>query len=317
MINIPLLSGDEMLETLQNKNGGRYPLHCQWEITCRCNLKCVMCYTDCFNTQEHIARELSTAEIFRIMDEMKEAGLIELVLTGGEPMSRPDFKEIYCRAIKSGFLTTVFTNGTFISEQWIQIWKQFPPQRIEISLHGKGEKTFDRITGMSGSYKRVKEAIDLVLEAKLPLTLKATALDLNYEEILDLKKTVHSLPNVDFHLGTRIRPLANGDESSLQFQVDDEKLAQLFNQDLELENEFKQKKIKDDQKRNSCHAGKMKFHIDAYGKLQLCSSNRREGYDLRKGNFAEGFYKHLPHFPCPGKRVETVQIKRGTNHVAV
>src|SRR5690348_14825719 len=90
----------------------RYPLFCQWEITCRCNLRCVMCYTDCFNTPEKIRTELSTAEIFRIMDELREAGGTEICFTGGEPLARPDFFEIYERAILSGFLVTVFSNGT-------------------------------------------------------------------------------------------------------------------------------------------------------------------------------------------------------------
>lgn len=59
----------------------RFPYSCQWEITCRCNLHCVMCYTDCFNRPDAIRQELSTAEILRIMDELAEAGTLELCLT--------------------------------------------------------------------------------------------------------------------------------------------------------------------------------------------------------------------------------------------
>jgi MoaA/NifB/PqqE/SkfB family radical SAM enzyme len=50
--------------------GDRVPLACQWEITCRCNLRCVMCYTDCFNRPDLIRTELATREILRIMDEL-------------------------------------------------------------------------------------------------------------------------------------------------------------------------------------------------------------------------------------------------------
>src|SRR5436190_1139417 len=93
-----------------------YPFLCQWEITCRCNLRCVMCYTDCYNSPANIKDELSTAEILRIMDEVALAGCLELVLTGGEPLARPDFFEIYGHAKTKGFLVTLFTNGTLITE---------------------------------------------------------------------------------------------------------------------------------------------------------------------------------------------------------
>ena len=82
----------------------RYPLACQWEITCRCNLRCVMCYTDCFNTLDKLQQELSFPEILRIMDEIHEAGCLELCLTGGEPLVRKDFGDIYAYAKQKGFL---------------------------------------------------------------------------------------------------------------------------------------------------------------------------------------------------------------------
>lgn len=72
----------------------RFPLACQWEVTCRCNLHCVMCYTDCFNEPERIRQELSTAELLRIMEELAQAGCLELCLTGGEPLAQPDFPNL-------------------------------------------------------------------------------------------------------------------------------------------------------------------------------------------------------------------------------
>ncbi len=80
----------------------RAPLFGQWELTCRCNLKCVMCYTDCFNTPENIRQELALPEMLRIMAELQEAGVFGLVLTGGEPLARPDFAEIYTDAVQRG-----------------------------------------------------------------------------------------------------------------------------------------------------------------------------------------------------------------------
>src|SRR5437899_3341517 len=95
-------------------NGRNIPLSGQWELTCRCNLRCVMCYTDCFNTPDMLRQELSFREIIRIMDEIREAGCLELTFTGGEPLARRDFLDIYAHAKQEGFLVTVFTNGTLV-----------------------------------------------------------------------------------------------------------------------------------------------------------------------------------------------------------
>ncbi len=298
-------SGENFLSHLHELTGkNRYPYKCQWEITCRCNLKCVMCYTDCFNTPEHIARELSLEEILRIMDEMKTAGVVELVLTGGEPMSRPDFKEIYIHAVNAGFLTTLYTNGTFMNASWMEIFKVYPPAMIEISYHGSSAKTFDAVTAISGSHQKVKAAIELLSKNEIPLCLKTTALDMNYEEILAIKNEVQSMQGPLFRLGRDLRPLANGDRSVLHYQVSDERLYALSLKDEELMSEESRLEAEQRDRKPSCHEGLIQFHIDAYGHLQLCSSNRKKGYDLRSGHFKEGFYDALPSFPCPYKSPE-------------
>lgn len=295
-------SGEKFLEHLHQVTGkNRHPYKCQWEITCRCNLKCVMCYTDCFNTPEHIARELSFDEIIRIMDDMKNSGVMELVLTGGEPMSRTDFKEIYKHAVTSGFMTTIYTNGTFINEEWIRIFKEFPPTMIEISYHGRTSQTFDAITAISGSHQKVQAAIFLLMKNEIPLRLKTTALDMNYDEILAIKQEVESLNGPLFRLGRDLRPLANGDTSVMSYQLSSERLYALTLQDEDLMKEEDRLEAEQSTRTSGCHEGLIQFHIDAYGQLQLCSSNRRESYDLRKGSFKDGFYEKLPSFPCPYK----------------
>ena len=149
----------------------RFPLVCQWEVTCRCNLHCVMCYTDCFNRPEFVRQELTTGDILRIMDEMAEAGTLELCLTGGEPMMRPDFFQIYEHAVRRGFLVTVFTNGTLITEAAAERFAACRPHRIEISLHGMTADTFERVTQGPGSHRRCLDGIRLLLERHLPVTL--------------------------------------------------------------------------------------------------------------------------------------------------
>ncbi len=92
----------------QRFQGKPFPLSGQWEITCRCNLRCVMCYTDPFNTPEQIRQELSYEEIVRILDEIHKEGCLEITFTGGEPFARRDFLHIYTYAKSKGFLLTIF-----------------------------------------------------------------------------------------------------------------------------------------------------------------------------------------------------------------
>lgn len=276
----------------------RFPLACQWEITCRCNLRCVMCYTDCYNHPQYIQKELSTHEIIRIMDELKAEGCLELTLTGGEPMARPDFFEIYEHAKTSGFLITIFTNGTLMTQDAADRFARLPPHRVEISLHGLTELTFEGITQGKGSYRRCMKAIHLLLERRIPLTLKTTAMSANKDEILEIKRYVQGLGHVEYKLGEEMRPALDGSDEPRRLGLTGEELLELNHQDPELWNEACRNRSKESA---PCRSGMQRFHIDAYGRLQLCSGNRRQSFDLRQGSFRDGFYRAMPAFPCPFK----------------
>ena len=320
------MSADELASRMvRNLGGGRYPLLGQWELTCRCNLHCVMCYTDCFNTPDLISQELSLSEIIRIMDEIREAGCLELTLTGGEPLARRDFLDIYAYAKQKGFLVTVFTNGTLVTPKIADYWVQYPPAVIEISFHGLTEQSFDHITQGPGSYARCMEGISLIRERNLPLTLKTTGMTINRNEVLKIKEFVDRLEedssgNVQYRFGSDIRPRLDGSEDVFQYQLSDEDIRSIEQADPDfLAERLGQDRLAEQESRQGkgfCEGGQYKFHIDAYGQLQLCSGNRRQSYDLRHGSFHEGFYKFLPQFPCAARQPEPVpelvSIERAT-----
>ncbi len=276
----------------------RFPVACQWEITCRCNLRCVMCYTDCFNRPEFVRQELTTTEILRIMDELAEAGTLELCLTGGEPMARTDFFDVYEHAVRNGFLVTVFTNGTLLTETGADRFASIPPHRIEISLHGATRETFEQITQGRGSHDRCLNAVKLLLDRNIPLALKTTAMTLNQHEVLAIKRYVASLGSVRYKLGEDMRPELDGGYGPFHYALSTQDLAVLNRQDDELWAESCKQQAQDPL---PCRSGMQRFHIDAYGRLQLCSGNRTRGYDLRTGSFREGFFEVLPTFACEWK----------------
>ncbi len=311
-LSITTVQEKEFGHQLETKlDGLRFPLSGQWELTCRCNLRCVMCYTDCFNTPDMLRQELSFHEIVRIMDEIQEAGCLDLCLTGGEPLARR---------------VTVFTNGKLRTEKIADLWVQYPPAMIEISLHGLTKESFERITQGPGSYERCLEGIRLILDRHLPLTLKTSGMTVNRDEILEIKQYVDRLgtryrAKVQYKFGSDIRPRLDGSEDVFEYQLPEQDVIAIEQADPEFCVErFRQDGQKAEmirQGKSRCGGGQYKFHIDAYGQLQLCSNNRRQSYDLRRGSFQEGFYKVLPQFPCPARReeppLELVSIERAKN----
>jgi len=290
----------------QRFEGKPFPLTGQWELTCRCNLKCVMCYTDPFNRPEKIRQELSYEEIVRILDEIHQEGCLELIFTGGEPFARRDFLDIYTYAKRKGFLLNIFTNGTLITPKIADHLKTYPPSMIEISLHALTRESFDQLTMRRGSFGHCLEGIRLILERDLPLTLKTVGMSINRDEIFKIKEFVAGLGKVQYKFGSDIRPRLDGSEDVYQYQLSEDEIRVVEQADQEFRTErghqdqCKQEWI--DQGKELCGGGRFKFHIDAYGQLQLCSNNRRQSYDLRQGSFREGFHQFLPKFPCPSRR---------------
>jgi len=272
-----------------------------------------MCYTDCFNRPDAIRQELNTTEILRIMDELAEAGTLELCLTGGEPLARPDFFQLYEHAIGCGFLVTIFSNGTLITEAQANRFAALRPHRIEISLHGMIRETFERITLGQGSYDRCLQAIGFLLDRQIPLVLKSTAMTLNHHEILEVKRYVESLGTVRYKLGEEMRPELDGGAGPFQYALSGQDLAELNQRDPDL---WRDACRRDSLEPPPCRSGMRSFHIDAYGQLQLCSGNRRQSYDLREGSFRIGFYEALPGFACDWKTPQQPAFIQPTMHHA-
>ncbi len=287
---------------LARSPGARFPWAGQWELTCRCNLKCVMCYTDCFNTPAQIRQELTTEEVIRILDELQEAGCVELTFTGGEPLARPDFMTIYEAAHRRGFFVTIFTNGTLITPSIADRWAEARPKSVEISLHGLSSAVFDGVTQVPGSLDRCRQGIALLMARRIPVVLKTVGLTMNWTEILAVKRFADSLgPGVTWRFGQYLRNDLAKTGAPFRLQLSENRLEELERQDPQLW-EAKCEEIAQSEPSNKpCGGGLVGFHIDAYGQLQLCSNNRRAGYDLRTGSFEQGFYETLPTLPCPAR----------------
>jgi MoaA/NifB/PqqE/SkfB family radical SAM enzyme len=112
-------------EKIKNK---RIPLSFDLEITARCNLNCRHCYINLpAGDKDARAQELGAAEIMDIARQAVDMGALWCLITGGEPLLRHDFAEIYTGLKRMGLLVSVFTNATLISHEHIRLFQTYPP----------------------------------------------------------------------------------------------------------------------------------------------------------------------------------------------
>ncbi|MDA2916806.1 radical SAM protein [Nitrospinae bacterium AH_259_B05_G02_I21] len=278
----------------------RIPLVGSMELTDRCNLSCKHCYINLpANDRAARATELSTKEIFRIFDEITDAGCLWLLLSGGDPFLRPDFLDIYTYAKKKGLLVTIFTNGTMITHKIADYLALWPPRKIEITLYGMTEATYEAVTGLPGSYKKCIRGIELLHERGLQLKLKAVGLTINKHEIADMRAYSESLGLKGFKVEYLINPRLNGSKLPCNFRLDTMEIVEMQMADPEyasaLQESAQELRDVDFDRSNlyGCGAGIQAFHIDSHGRLSLCTISRLNSYDLRQGSFAEGFNTFL------------------------
>ena len=159
------------------------PLSGAFELTSRCPLDCKMCYVhrkenDC----EAIKREKSTEWWLKLAEEAKNAGMFMLLLTGGEPLLRRDFEEIYLKAKKMGIIVSVNTNGLLIDDDKVKFFADNPPQKLNITLYGASKETYRELCCNGGAYEKVTAAITKLKQAGISVKLNFTATQYNFHD---------------------------------------------------------------------------------------------------------------------------------------
>ena len=161
----------------------KIPLNGAFELTPRCNFNCRMCYihkqsNDC----SCVDRELTTDQWIRLASDARDAGMLNLVLTGGEIFLRKDFETIYESVARMGFNITLYTNASLIDSKKAKWLGRIPPTAMEITLYGASAETYEKICGNGAAYKKVIQAIDLLLAEGINIELKTTVAEDNLDD---------------------------------------------------------------------------------------------------------------------------------------
>ena len=290
----------------------KQPNVCQFELTFRCGLHCKHCYTDCYNKDEYLERELSAVQVKRLLDKIYNSGAIWLCFTGGDPLTREDFLEIYAYAKKKGFIVTIFTNGYSMTKEILDYLKNRPPFVIEMTLNAVTEKTYEDIAQVKGSFEKVMHGVDMIAQNKLPLKIKTQVMRDNLEELPKIREFVENLslrfrPSIDLH--ARL----NGNLAPCNSRI-------LPQEVLGLDRRLNVDSIKEDECKSRvngspptlipnpnlfrCAAGGGDgINLDPYGNMFLCSLIREPCFNLLEAGIEDALSKLLP--LVRGKRFTT------------
>ncbi len=287
----------------------RAPLEGTLETTYRCNLNCVHCYVNqpAADAAER-ERELPLPRLLELVDEIVAEGGLDLLLTGGEVLLRPDFPELYLHALRRGLRVTVFTNGTLVTERLAELFAEYHPVCVEVSVYGLTRETYERVTRVPGSWQRCLDGIRRLHTRGVPLKLKTMALAWNRHEIEGLRAFARDL-GVEFRHDSLLNPRVDcgaNRNGELQLAADEAVAADLAEPESRARHERAHAELllalragavvaaHDDQPVYTCGAGEMGFTVDPYGQLQLCQLSRRNAFDLRQDSFARGWREFFP-----------------------
>lgn len=287
--------GDFALKTEQQ----RVPLSGGIEITRQCNLSCVHCYLgDTKNNPSQIKQEIDTKTWKRIIDEIVDAGCLFLLFTGGEPMLREDFADIYRHARQSGMIVTVFSNGTRLPRKVLRVFKDYPPHSVEITLYGATTGTYQEITRRTGEFEKCMANIAILITNGIPVELKTILMTKNRHELTMMQQMADDL-GAEFRFDAAIFPCFDGDQRPLAYRVPPEEAVFLelsSEKNLTAWKDFteRMKGVRLSEALYGCSAGLNNFHIDPKGMLQPCLMVTDICYDLANGSFQDGWRNVIP-----------------------
>jgi radical SAM protein with 4Fe4S-binding SPASM domain len=279
------------------------------ELTERCNNDCIHC---CINLPADDAqarrRELDTAEVKDILTQAAALGALYVRFTGGEPLLREDFAELYVFARRLGLKVLLFTNARLITPELADLFSRLPPlEKIEVTVYGLRRESYDAVARVSGAYDEFRRGIELLLEHSVPFIVKGVVLPANRGEIDAFEAWAATLPAMDAPPGyslflekrsRRDAPAKNRLIESLRL-TPEEGMA-IFNRQhqvyLKWAREFCGKFIGPPGDRLFvCGTGNAPC-VDAYGALQPCLPLRHPetAYGLKAGGLREALTEFFP-----------------------
>lgn len=248
-----------------------------FEITPCCNFRCVHCYVGTERDSSHI---LSFDEIIRIIDILYDNGILFLTFSGGDPFTRPDFKDIYLYAKKKGFVVEILTNATLIDEDWGRLLQEYPSLLVDISIYGASNATYEKVTGIKNGYDCFIRGITILRTAHVRFALKGILLKENYKELKQMEQMSKEYTADNFRYSYELvvdRQHSDGPRlhevdplEGVLNEIERGSLSEMMRQrgkEISLENDINTYR---DGMVFRCNIGSLSVHINYYGEMGSC-----------------------------------------------
>ena len=292
----PNLNGEPMWVNFIHRKGNALglPIAGNFELTSNCNFNCRMCYV-----HEPNHRELLSAEWIAIGKRAVERGMVFLLLTGGEPFLRPDFREIYSALIKMGLLISINTNASLIDDDLFRFLVENPPIRMNISLYACDDDVYEKLCGKRAC-DIVKYNIRRLHEAGISVKINSSITPYNCGEIekiyafgeevgVPVTASTYMYPPVrinDQQYGVAPARFTAEDAAAYLLRCREQYLTpeQLRNNAAFVMPD-EENCSGDEQENMRCRAGKTAFWITWDGRMLPCGMFPHKGYSLRELGF--------------------------------
>lgn len=195
----------------------RTPANGSIELLPLCNMNCDMCYVRLSREEmEKLGRLRTADEWLEIGRQMKEAGVLFLLLTGGEPFLYPEFRRLYLELRRMGMIITINTNGTLIDEDLAEFLGKYKPRRVNITLYGTDEEAYANLCHYPGGYEKTLRGIRLLRECGVDVKVAGSLVRANKDD-LDKLLDVQNELNVPVRVDTYMMPATR--ERSLPYNM--------------------------------------------------------------------------------------------------
>lgn len=254
-----------------------------WELTYRCNEKCTHCYLDVLAPGAEAPGELTTEESLAIIDQIAEAGALNLTLSGGEILLRSDFFEIAAYARAKRLLLRLFTNGIMIRPAIADRIAALHPYAVEISVYSARPEVHDGITQRARSWELSVRALGLLHERGVRTVMKTPIMGENVHEIDALRALADDL-GATFRYDITITPKNTGALDPLKHRISYRDLVEFMRRQIEPDLWTRRNVAQD---RPTCGIGQKAIQIDPYGNVYPCIETRFKVGNLRQQSLAE------------------------------
>ena len=262
------------------------PLSVQLDLTYRCNERCIHCYLD---HDDH--GEMNTAEIKGLLDQMADAGVFFLTISGGEIMMRKDFFEILEHAHARTFSIKLKTNGVLIRKKEAERIRALGVESVQISVYSHRAEVHDAITKMPGSFRQTIEAVRLLRTVGLHVTMANVLMVQNAQDYPGVRALANEL-GAQCTLDPTITPMMDGDRSILELNVDKAALREVF-RDIALVGNVEefcappQGVDEDALDMLPCSAGHTACYVSPYGDVYPCVQFPLPSGNVRRTKFVD------------------------------